>query len=301
MSHKTLDIRAFRHASPRAPGDDGVGRLAGMQGGMVSVTQLREAELDRHQVRRRVLRGTLIDQGRGVYAVGYARRDDEARAWRAVLMYPGTALSRTAAAWAHGLRWDLGRIHLSSMTRRRSTVAAEVHHVGDLPIQVVRGLPCTTLPRTFLDVAATQPADVVDKMLHRAEELRTFDLRPILPLLDDRRGSPALRRALALHRANQAYTRSELERRFRTLVLEAGLPEPHWNVFVEGFWADAFWPRSRVVVELDGGHHRTASKQDSDTRRNAVLTAARYIPLRYTWAQVTTDRAHVLRTLRAVL
>lgn len=72
-------------------------------------------------------------------------------------------------------------------------------------------------------------------------------------------------------------------------------------MFVEGFWVDAYWSARRVLVELDGGQHRTVSRQDSDTRRFAVLASAGYIPLRFTWAQVTTDRAHVLRTLRAVL
>jgi very-short-patch-repair endonuclease len=284
----------FRHPSPD--------ELAAAQGGMVSVAQLRDAGLSDKSIRGRVAKGVLHDAGRGVYAVGYPRRDDEARAWRAALMYPGTALNRTSGAWAHGLRKELGRVHLASLTRRRSTEVATVHHVKELEVVDQRGLPCTTLARTFLDVAATEPEQVLVAMLHRAEELRTFDLRSILPLLDERRGSPALRTALALHRAAaEAPTRSELERRFRSLVLDARLPEPLWNLFVESFWVDAFWAAQRVVVELDGGQHRTVSKQDSDTRRNAVLTAAGYIPLRFTWAQVTTDRAHVLRTLRAVL
>ena len=80
-----------------------------------------------------------------------------------------------------------------------------------------------------------------------------------------------------------------------------GLPEPAWNVFVLDFWVDAFWPDQRVVVELDGAQHNTVSAQDKDTRRFATLAAAGYIPLRFTWGQVTTDPAHVLRTLGAVL
>jgi very-short-patch-repair endonuclease len=218
-----------------------------------------------------------------------------------VLMYDRSALSRSAAAWAHGLRRQLGRVHLSSMTQRRSSEIAQLHRVADLEIEVIRGLPCTTLAQTFLDCAATLPRDQVEAMLHRAEELRTFDLGPILPLLTEKRGSPALRQVLALHRANQEYTRSELERRFAKLIRDAGLPTPEYNVFVLDLWVDAFWPHQRVAVELDGGTHRTASAQDRDTRRNAILTAAGYIPLRYTWGQVTTDPAHVLRTLRAVL
>lgn len=298
MGHEVLDIREFRHRSPPASGDAGVSALARVQGGMVSVGQLRAAGLDKDAVRRRVLDGLLHDAGRGVYALGYPRLDDEARAWRAALMYDGAALSRTSAAWGHGLRRELGRVHLSALTRRRSTAVAQVHRTTATEIVVIRGLPCTTLAQTFLDCAATTD---IGAMLRRAEELRTFDLRPILPLLDAKRGSPALRAALELHRSQLDHSHSELERRFAQLIRGAHVAEPLWNVFVEGFWVDAFWPDRRVVVELDGGTHRTATQQDKDTRRNAVLTAGGYVPIRFTWAQVTRDRAHVLRTLDAVL
>ena len=294
MTDETGPHGRFRQAS--------LDELAARQGGMVSIEQLKAAGLSEKAIRGRKAKRLLHDAGRGVYVVGYPRQDDEARAWRAVLAYPRTALNRTSSAWAHGLRKELGRVHLASLTQRRSTSVALVHHVKELEIVEQRGLPCTPLARTLLDVAATEPEQTLVAMLHRAEELRTFNLRPILPLLYAKRGSPALRDALALHRAAaEAPTRSELERRFRALLQDAAIQEPVWNVFVEGFWVDAFWPTRRVVVELDGGQHRTVSRQDSDTRRFAVLAAAGYIPLRFTWAQVTTDRAHVLRTLTAVL
>ena len=89
---------------------------------MVSTRQLRAAELGRNAIAGRVAKGLLIDQGRGVYAVGYERRDDIARAWRAVLMYPRAALSHRSGAWAHGLRYQLG---------------ARVREVG--PVQGERG------------------------------------------------------------------------------------------------------------------------------------------------------------------
>lgn len=276
---------------------------AASQGGMVSVAQLRGAGLSDKAIRRRVADGVLHRAGRGVYAFGYPRLDDDARAWRAVLMCPRSALSHRSAAWAHGLRQELGGpVQLSSSTHRRSPAGVRVHWVRRLEAVTQRGLPSTTLARTFLDCAATETEQALGAMLRRAEELRIFDLRAILPLLDGRRGSPALREALAVHTAAaEAPTRSELERRFRELIQRAKLPEPQYNVFVLGFWVDAFWPHARVVVELDGATHRTVSQQDKDTRRDAVLAAAGHVPLRFTWAQVTRDRAHVLRTLEAVL
>jgi very-short-patch-repair endonuclease len=268
---------------------------------MVSVRQLRAAEIGPQATNRRVERGVLIDQGRGVYAFGYERKDDMARAWRAVLMYPRTALSRTSSAWAHGLRLELGRIHLSSITNRRSTAAAQIHLVRTLETVVQRGLPCTPLAQTFLDCAASLPPGQLIKMLHRAEELRTFDLTPILPVLSEKRGSPALREALRIHRARADYSHSELERRFRALIRAAGLPEPAYEMKIGPYYVDAVYLTERIAIELDGGTHLTPSRYDEDTRRNAQLTLWGWRPVRFTWWQVTEDPDYVVRTLAAML
>lgn len=265
----------------------------------MSVDQL---GLSEHQIRRLVAEGVLHREGRGVYAVGYPRRDDEARAWRAVLGYPRTGLSFVAAAWAHGLRPELPRtVHLSSLTRRREVPGVRIHRVRVLELVKRRGLPCTTLAQTLLDCAATLPADQLTKLIHRAEELRTFDLRPILPLLEARHGAPELRRALELHRAQADFTHSELERRFRALIAASPLPRPQEQRLIGPYYVDAVYIEQRIAIELDGGTHLTPSRHDADTRRDADLITWGWRPVRFTWRQVTQDPRHVVRTIAALL
>jgi len=45
--------------------------------------------------------------------------------------------------------------------------------------------------------------------------------------------------------------RSNLEKRFRHLVIAAGLPRPQTNVAVEGYELDAYWEAEGFAVELD--------------------------------------------------
>jgi hypothetical protein len=94
----------------------------------------------------------------------------------------------------------------------------------------------------------------LERMLERSEELQLFDLGQIETLLSrvtHHRGSARLRAALAIYRAEPAFTRSRLERRFLRLVGAAGLPAPSMNFDVAGFELDAYWERERFAVELD--------------------------------------------------
>ena len=269
---------------------------------MVSARQLRAAELSKRAIERRLGKDLLHDQGRGVYAVGYPRRDDLARAWRAVLQYPRTALCQRSSAWGHGMRTELGGpIHLASLTNRRDTGGVKVHWVTDLEVEVRKGLPCTTLPRTFLDLATVCRPDELANLIDRAEELRIFDLAPILPLLSERRGSPALRTALELHRAQSGGTQSELERRFKQLIIESGLPVPAHGRMIGDFWIDAIHEDERIAIELDGSTHLTRRSKQRDTRRDAWLVRHGWRPIRFTWFDVVHDPAHVVATLRALL
>ena len=119
-------------------------------------------------------------------------------------------------------------------------------------------------------------------MLERAEALRLSDPTPLAALLarhSGRSGTTILRRALEQGAARPRVTKSELERRFLTLLERAGLPLPQTNVrlWTGGDWieVDCVWPRPRVVVELDGrAYHQTAAAFERDRGRDRRLQAA---------------------------
>lgn len=106
----------------------------------------------------------------------------------------------------------------------------------------------------MLDLASMFSPYSLERVLERAEELRSFDLRTFEELLGRTAGHPghgALRRALDIYRPEPAFRRSTLETRFLELVREAGLPEPAMNYNVGGLEVDAFWEAERFAVELD--------------------------------------------------
>ncbi len=114
-------------------------------------------------------------------------------------------------------------------------------------------------------------------------------------------------RLAALAASEPKLTKRELERRFLALVRRAGLPEPETNVWMtfgagEEWQIDVLWRQEMVSVELDSWtYHRDRRSFENDRLRAATLTAAGYRHLQFTWRQLTTDPATVLRTLRSVL
>ena len=117
-----------------------------------------------------------------------------------------------------------------------------------------------------------------------------------------RRGSRALRKALALHRPELARTLSALEERFLSLCEKHGIPLPEVNVKVCGFMVDALWRDEKVVAELDGrAAHGSAAAIERDHGRDLALRLAGYNPVRYTWRQVTREARVVASDLRNAL
>ena len=84
-----------------------------------------------------------------------------------------------------------------------------------------------------------------------------------------------------------APTRSRLERDFRRLLHEHGLPQPISNGFVYGYEVDLHWPQHRLIAELDGwlyhGHQRAF---ETDRERDLVLATHGWQAVRLTAAQL---------------
>jgi very-short-patch-repair endonuclease len=169
------------------------------------------------------------------------------------------------------------------------------------------GIPVTSVARTLLDIAAVVTPVTLARAVDRAERLDLFDLAAVDAVLSrakGRRGAAALRCAVAAWRPR--YTRSELEDRFQDLLEQAHLPAPGFNVLLEGerdvHEVDALWAAHRVVVQLDGyAFHRTRRDHERDASADADLELGGYRIARFTWDQVTRQRARTARRLRLLL
>ena len=112
-----------------------------------------------------------------------------------------------------------------------------------------------------------------------------------------------LRAALATLQADDPQiTRSELEERFLSLVLNAQLPRPEVNVRIGAYEVDFFWPDARLIVEVDGrATHLTPQAFEDDRRRDAVHSMLGFRSLRFTWRQVVYEPHFVAAAIAAAL
>lgn len=300
MGHKERTERTHR---PLA-------ELAGRQHGVVSTRQLAELGYSRSLVAKEAERGRLQRLHRGVYAVGYHRPSWHSRCLGAVFASAPAVASHTSAAWLWGLlRTAPNAIHLTASTRRAAKPGfeAQVHFAslteGDCAER--DDIPVTALPRTLLDLAALLPSSRLERVIERAEELRSFDLHAVEALLtrvEHHPGAGCLRRALAIYREDPAFERSKLEKRFRKLVMAAGLPLPSMNFNVAGFELDAYWERERFAVELDVYEtHGSHAAFERDRLRQEDLKLAGVEMTRVTGPRLDREPDEVMRRVRALL
>ena len=257
-------------------------------------------------------RGRLVRIHRGVYAVGHAQLTPLGWRWAAVLACGGT---RPRHAEPPERRRGLGPASFTREVRRHApshaahaTAKIRVHRSRTLTARDVvlqDGLALTTVARTIVDLTAIQTPHQTERTVHRAQHLRLLDMHSLDEQLARAQGRPTrwLRAALATLQTDEPQiTRSELEERFLSRVLNAQLPRPEVNVQIGPYEVDFFWRAERVIVEVDGrATHLTPQAFENDRHRDADLAMLGYQVLRFTWRQVLYEPALVLRAVEAVL
>jgi predicted transcriptional regulator of viral defense system len=297
------------------PLDAAVAELAARQHGVVSLRQLQLLGLGKAAVAKRAKAGRLHRIHRSVYAVGHARLTAQGRWMAAVLACgPKAVLSHRSAAAHLGLLRSARAIPDVTLPSpgARARKGIEVHASGTLTaadVTVVDAIPCTTVARTFLDLAEVEKRRRVEIAIEQAEVQRVFDLRAVEDVLDranGRRGAAVVRTVLA-ELAEPALTDRELEERFFALCNAAFVPRPEVNVWLtiddgNPIKADFLWRAEKLVVETDGrASHGTRQAFESDRLRDQRLKLARYEVVHFTWRQVTDEPERVALTVKRLL
>ena len=168
--------------------------------------------------------------------------------------------------------------------------------------RVVRdGFPVTTVARTLVDLASVLSSARLEIAFERAERLRLLDIVEVASEAKGRRGARKVRAILSSLTAPEP-TRSRFEERLRGLCKRHNLPLPAQNVSVAGEDVDAYWKRSKLVVELDSWEfHKTRRAFERDRQKAAALERVGIRVLRFTWTQLTRDEAIVAVTIRSAL
>jgi predicted transcriptional regulator of viral defense system/very-short-patch-repair endonuclease len=290
-------------AKRRTPDGRALAELARRQHGVVSAQQMLEIGYARATLGVWAKAGKLHRIHRGVYAVGHASLTWEGRCMAAVLANSPAVASHRTAAWIWDLRrWRPGRFDLTAPTRRHRREPIVVHFARLEPedLAVVGEIPVTSVARTMLDLAPDESTRNLHRMIGRSEDRKSFDLRRFERLLARAGGHPGrvkLRYALDTYKPENAVLRSGLERRFRELVIAAGLPRPQTNVFVEGYELDAYWEAEGFAVELDVyATHGSRLSFEEDRKRQDDLLLAGVETIRVTGARLDREpRATIAR------
>lgn len=288
-----------------------IARLAEAQHGIVARRQLLEMGVTPKAIRVRLERERLHRVHTGVYVVGHRLLTQRGRWMASVLAVEGSVLSHRSAAALWRLLDEYGGVEVSSPRNVRPRDGIHVRRVPSLIAPHCtreRGIPCTTVARTLLDLAATAHAQAVKKAVKEAEFRRLFDLRALEAVVCEaplHRGCKLLRAVLDELSIGLPVTRSELEDRFLQLVTDAALPRPEVNAAVvldDGttYLVDFLWRDRHLAVETDGFEaHSRESSFYADSRRDLRLRAAGFEVLRFTWPDVTERPADVLAAVQA--
>lgn len=223
----------------------------------------------------------------------------------------GAVLSHRSAAALWDLQTWSGRHPEVTVARRvKPRAGISLHCVRSLPdghVTTRNAIPCTTVARTIVDLAAVLSPRRLERALGQAEVLRLYDRNEIDAVLAAnplRRGSRTLRALLGGPNPSTTLTRSPLEELLLTLCDRAGLQRPDFNVpytLPDGteISIDALLRAAGLAVELDSrGFHSSWRAQVRDRRRDAQLVLAGLKPLRFTDADLTSDADATAALLR---
>ncbi len=280
--------------------------LAERQHGVVATWQLIALGLTHDDIGYRAQTGRLHRIHHGVYAVGHPKLTRQGHWMAAVLAYgPDAVLSHKTAAALWGIGQSSWKIDVTTPRCRRSRGAIRAHrtklHPEDRTIH--DGMPVTSVARTILDLAAQLALDPLTRLIEESDRRQLFDLRALDRAVERRpraAGVVRLKAVLATYRGTPDM-RSKLERDFRKLIAEAGLPEPQFNVLVCGLTVDVWWPQWKLVVELDGEPYHTRPRAfETDRIRDATLQKQDIRVLRVTGDRMDNEPADVLADVLAL-
>jgi very-short-patch-repair endonuclease len=270
-----------------------IAAIASEQQGLIRSRQLYNTGRSRAAVNRLVVAGWLHPIHDGVYAVGHTALSTHARYLAATYaLWPNGVLGHRSAAALQRIAPGGGPIHVIVPTYNghphRGMIRIHRQAIREEEVETRHGIPCTSVCRTILDLAASAPRLLEDafeegQVLHG---LAPEDLACALVLRRRHRGTARLRRLLD-GAVDPGKVQSRLELRFLQLCKAYGLPRPLTQARLGRWPVDFYFPDERVVIETDGRRfHASAAKRRRDARKDRDIEARGDLVLRLVWADV---------------
>lgn len=286
--------------------------LATRQHGVVSRRQLLALGVTDRMIEHRLALGSLRSIHPGVHAAGHGALPYPAKVAAAVLAVTGEAVAShmTSLALRRMVAQRPGIVHVTATQPRTRRRGVAIHRavLPDGEVEIVDGIPATSVARTLLDLSGPCDRRGLRRLVKEAEFQGVVDFRELEEILERyprRRGRRTLAEIVRAY-APTGRTRSELEDRFLALCAAEHLPMPQTNVALqvagEQLEVDCLWADARLIVELDGwqAHGRESAFHD-DRARDRALVAGGYRPMRITWTQLDRDGSAIAAEIRAAL
>lgn len=312
MTRVTAAMRLSGHAGAMSS-ERAIAHESRRSFGILSLQQLLDLELTPAQIKGACRRGGLVRILPRVYRVTsvpecWEQRPMAATRWGG----PGTVASGTTAAFLHELlprRNDV--IHVTSDRSLRPRPGFEVRRCRLLPVDVtvVGGIPCTSVPRTLVDICHTTSKATSEAALDAALRTDRVRLAALIEFVEEAAarmvgGSSRLRRLLEVRGDEEALSESEMESRFGRVMRKGDLPMGQRQVPREGVrWGrvDIFYPEQNLVVELDGRKWHSARREKKrDKRYDNELNVNGKQVLRLTWEDLD-DEAYIFDLMARAL
>jgi hypothetical protein len=133
---------------------------------------------------------------------------------------------------------------IEGLTTRR------VRNLNPRHVSEVNGIPCTTVPRTLVDLAAVLGDEELARACHLAHVIYRVGPKQVEAVLDTMLRAKGAKRLKAILSGDTKVLLSHLERGFIAVLKAAGFPLPETNRYTDGHYVDCRWPDKLVTVEL---------------------------------------------------
>lgn len=298
-------------------GEQRVLRRMKRQYGIASREQALADGLTESQIKYRLRTGKWTTEARGVYRHAAVSPTALSRLLAACLAHNALASHRSAAALFGIDGYTLDRVEIVVPPRRSLAVnGVTVHESTQMKLArrtERRGIPCTGLSRTVLDLAAVVSRKRLDRTIDavlRDRQLRPSDLYGVLAshARRGRAGCGALRASLEARLGDDPVPLSEWSRMVQDLLVDAGLGPPRLEYRIcraDGSLmaqVDLAYPGHRLAIELDSvRYHLNRESFVSDPRRRNRLMVAGWNVLTFTWDDYINRPADLCSTVAATL
>ena len=275
--------------------------------GIVTRAELLAAGVTGRQIDRRIEKGLLIPEYAGVYRAGHRARSRESSYTAATKAGgPGAVLFSHAAghllAILKSQTWPPAEVMTTSRRKPRNLRTKRVRRIDRRDVTEVQGIPCTTVPRTLVDLAAVLSEEDLARAVHLAYVIYRVGPKHVEAVLKRQPNAKGAALLKAILKGDAKVLLSHLEKGFILRLTEAGLPLPDTNRPTDGHYVDCRWRDKRVTVELNGFrfHNSRHSWEDGNDRERAAYARGDAFR-RYSYKDVFEDSSRMLAELRLLL